>query len=397
MASTARNGKLLFGLGVLLFVIDAAGLTGPGEPLTALGSVVSFWWLLVFAGAALVLLPRLTSGGSVPFLDIDNGISQERQDIVAETDWSRLGRYTLRNSYGLALTVSAVILFIVALGLQEFGLVALWVAAMIIGAIIVAITWRSSYGIIADHTETIAVRAPDNFAAHSFHIALRQQAEDLGYRIATSTSPTAAGRASAVADDVFHASGGFEATTRPIEHSRSLAPEVDDEYLEQILTVATLGVFISLLGITLVGIDAGGAAVSAFGGVFFLVGTTIVAYDYATRTREWAKLYCVEEGTIYSTTVNTYDDGVQEAFESPRIDPSSSTTETAAILSVTVSATCTPMYGEENVEEDFEELVAAVEDAADEYQFSVVDSDTALEYDESTADTTAETAATDAA
>lgn len=373
MASTSRNGKVLLALGVLLFALNTAGMTGPGGSLSSLAPVTDIWWLVALVGAALVLLTRLPGDVGIPFFNVTTGIGHDRQDIIAATDWSRMGRTALRSSYGIALTASATVLFVVALGLQAFDLVALWIAAMIIGALVIAITWRSSNEIIEDYTETITVRVPDNFAAHSFHIALRQQAEDLGYKIVANTSPTEGGRPSAVADDVFHADGGFSARNRPIEESRPLAPEIDDEYLERILTVATLGVFVALLGVTLVSIDLGGAAASALGAVLFIVGAVIVAYDYATRTREWAELYCLEEGTIYSTTVNRYTDDVRESFESPQIQPSASTTETAAVLSVTVSATCTPLYGEDAVEEDFETLVDAVESAAAEYRFEVVD------------------------
>ncbi|MDF9747597.1 hypothetical protein [Natrinema salsiterrestre] len=373
MAATSRNGKVLLVLGILLVALDGLGLTAFGGPLSALGPVVDFWWLLVLVGVSLVLLPRLTANTGIPFFGVGGSATHDRQDIIAATDWSRLGQDAFRNSYGIALTVSAAVLFVLALGLQEFGLVILWTGAMIVGALVIAITWRSSNTIIDDYTQTISVRAPDNFAAHSFHIALRQRAEDLGYRIVSTTSPTEGGQRSAVSDTIFHANGGFRSRNRPIEESRPLAPEVDDEYLERILTVATLGVFASLLGISLVSVDLGGPSVRALGAVLFIVGVAVVAYDYAIRTREWAELYCVEEGTVYSTTVNHYTDDVLDAFDSPKIDPNTSTTETAAVLSVTVSGTCTPLYGEEHVEEDFEALVDAVEAAADEYRFDIVD------------------------
>ncbi|SEQ96253.1 hypothetical protein [Natrinema salaciae] len=388
MAATSRNGKVLLTLGILLVAVDGLGLTAFGGPLHVLAPVTDFWWLLVLAGVSLMLLPRLATSASVPFFGVGGSATHDRQDIIAATDWSRLGTDAFRNSYGIALTASAAVLFVLALGLQAFGLVALWVGAMIVGALVIAITWRSSNSIIEDYTRTITVRAPDNFAAHSFHIALRQQAEDLGYRIVSTTSPTEGGQRSAVADEIFHANGGFRARNRPIEESRPLAPEVEDEYLERVLTVATLGVFVSLLGVTLVSVDLGGPAVRALGAVLFVVGVAIVAYDYAIRTREWAELYCVEEGTIYSTTVNHYADDVLDAFDSPKLEPNASTTETAAVLSVTVSGTCTPLYGEENVEADFEALADAVEAAADDYRFEVVDegredtTDETLAYDE---------------
>lgn len=384
MSSTVRTGKVLIGIGVLLIAIDGVGLASPPDaPLASLAPILDLWWLVILAGVGLALLPRLAGDDGVSLPGVERGVNQDRQDIISATDWARLGRHALRSSYGVALTASAVVLFVVALGLQEFGLVALWVAAAVVGALVIAATWRAAHPIIDEHTETIAVRAPDNFAAHSFHVALRQQAEDLGYRVVTDVSPTEGGRPSAAAERVFHAHGGFEARNRPIEESRVLAPEVDDPYLERILTVATLGVFVALLGVTLVSIDVGGLATTVLGGSLFVVGIAVVAYDYATRTREWAELYCVEEGTVYETTVNTYSDDVLEAFESPRIEPSATTTETAAVLSVTVSATCTPLYGEENVEEDFETLVEAVDEAADEFRFEVVDEERSLAFDES--------------
>ncbi|MXV60982.1 hypothetical protein GS429_02690 [Natronorubrum sp. JWXQ-INN-674] len=382
MASPSTYGKRLIGLAGVLGIVSFTGVTeGPDAPLSAVEPLVGLWWLLAAVGVGLLVVARYqgASGGALP--GTRPSLGHDRQDIIAATDWSRMGKHALRRSYGVALMLSAAVVMVLALALQEFFLAGVLVATALLGAIVAVLTWRGAYEIFDDHTEQFTIRAPDNFAAHSFHIALRQRAEDLGYVVSTNVSPTQGGRASAAAEDVFHAEGGFKANNRPIEQSQPLVPDLDDEYADSLLTVATLGAFLTVVGIMLVGADVGSATASVLGAVLVLVGGGVLAYDYAIRTREWAELACVEEGTVYPVAHNEFS---ADGSDGPFPVPETTTTETAAMLSVTVSAKCTPLFDEEELESDFESLVAAVEAAAEDCQFDVEGDAEELAYEEST-------------
>jgi len=354
MSRLATVAKLCIGFGVLVLVGGVVG-TGPGGPeglaLLTLGIVL---WAVGRFG--------LSVPGVAPQLAIN------RQDIIGSTDWSRIGKYTLRSSFGIALAASGTVLFVLSLALQEYTQAALWVGVGVTGLVVHGLSWRFAHEITADHTQTISVRAPDLFSVHSFHIALRQRAEDLGYRIVTGASPAESGSQSPIDEDVLHSKGGFKARRRPIEESKPIASELDDQYAERILTVTTLGVFSLLLGILLLSIgDEIASSLPLIGIPLVGVGIAVIAYDYVTRTREWGELYCVEEGTVHAVQTNEYDDDVIDGMDYS-VDPSISSPGTGAVLSVTVGAKCTSLYDESQLENDFEALVEAVETASEEFQ-----------------------------
>ncbi|WP_290812617.1 hypothetical protein [Halovivax sp.] len=359
MSRIAKGGKGLIGLGAAIL---AAGYVGavPGSPDAAFG--------LLVVGVLLVAVSRV----DLSFVGVQTQLGMDRQDIVASTDWSRIGKYTFRKSFGGAIAASGLLLFVLSLGLQEFTLAATWAAVALAGLVLVAVSWRYAHEIAADHTHTVSVRVPDMFSIHSFHVALRQRAEDLGYRIIADGSPTKSGSASAVDDEIFHSKGGFKARKRPIGESRRLLPGVDDPYAERLLTVTTVGVFATFLGVMTLSV---GGELTANGELLglplLLIGIVVVGYDYVTRTREWGELYCIEEGTVYASRINKYEDRVLNAVERGA-EPTISSPATGATLSVTVGAKCTSLYDEDELESDFDELVGTVESAAENHQFSVV-------------------------
>ncbi|WP_152423892.1 hypothetical protein [Natronobacterium lacisalsi] len=354
MSRLATVGKVLI-IGGLLALVFGTTAGGVGSPEAAS--------LLVF-GALLVGLSRF----DVSLPGVKSQLALDRQDVVASTDWSRIGKYTLRSSFGSALAVSGGVLFVLSLALQEFSQAGLWATVAAAGVVVQAVSWRFAHEIAADRTHTISVRAPDVFSLHSFHIAVRQRAEDLGYRIVTNASPAESGSQSPIDDDVLHARGGFKARKRPIEDAKPLASELNDPYAERLLTVTTLGVFALSLGILVFSVgDELAESLPILGIPLALFGVAVIAYDYVTRTREWGELYCVEEGTAYATRTNEYADDVLEGVEYS-VDPSVSSPATGAVLSVTVGAKCTSLYDEDRLESDFEELAEAVETAAAEFQ-----------------------------
>ena len=354
MSRLETIGKVAVGIGLLVLLVGFVSGGGGGS-----GGVT-----LLVLGVLLLALGRF----DISLPGVSRQLTLDRQDIVASTDWSRIGKYTLRSSFGIALAVSGAVLFVVSLALQEPTQAALWATVSVVGLIIHGISWRFAHEITADHTQTISVQAPDLFSLHSFHLALRQRAEDLGYRVVTNASPAKSGSRSPINDDMLHSKGGFKARKRPIEDAKPIASELDDQYVKQILTVTTAGVFSVLLGILL--ITAGDEVASSLpliGIPLTGLGTAVIAYDYVTRTREWGELYCVEEGTVHAMRTNEYADDVVDGMDYG-VDPSVSSPATGAVLSVTVGAKCTSLYDESQLEADFERLVESVETAATEFQ-----------------------------
>lgn len=368
----AKYGRALVVIAAFLFVADSLGLLDPTGPLGFLAPLggMEVLVLLLFAGIVLVVASRARSDGG--FSAVRTTLGLDRDDIIAPTDWARIGKYTLRRSFGAAVAASAAVLLVVSLAVQRFDLVGMWVLLLVVGVVVVAITWRSAHPIVDDYTRTFAVRVPDQFAAHSFHVALRQTAEDRGYKIRSAVSPTESGSQSRIDNSVLHAKGGFRARHRPISESRTLIPEFEDGYLSTLLTVSTLGVFTAFLGFMLTQLSALGLAGVVIGLILVVVGVVIIAYDYVIRSREWAELYCVEEGTVYATTVNKYEDDVLDAMDRG-VDPTVKSPETSAVLSVTVGAKCTPLYDENDLHADFEALADAVDAASDDYHLEVVE------------------------
>lgn len=371
MSRVYTVGKGLVFLGLLLVAAGFVGV-GPGGPEAA---------SVLVLGLLLLGITRF----DISFSGIKRQLAIDRQDIVASTDWSRIGKYTLRSSFGIALAVSGVLLLVVSLAVQEYTQAALWAQVGILGVIIHAISWRFAHEITADYTQTISVQTPDLFSVHSFHIALRQRAEDLGYRVLTSTSPAESGSRSPIADEILHSKGGFKARRRPIEDAKPIANELDDPYADRILTVTTVGVFSLLLGILLFSIGGEIAGDLPLLGIpLAVIGIAVIAYDYITRTREWGELYCVEEGTVSAVTINEYEDDIVDGMDYG-VDPSISSPATGAVLSVTVGAKCTSLYDESKLEADFEALVDTIETAATEFQSNAlgeVDGPTVLTHTE---------------
>jgi hypothetical protein len=381
MSKLGKWGRASAALGVILatlnFVFQGVIFT-PGSPLTFLSPVVGFWWLFLATGLAAILFER--KGLQVAALSTESSL--ERQDIIEPTNWARNSTYVLRNSYGISLFVSAVIVLIIALLLDQTALLVLWSLILLVGIGWIITARRYSQNISTHHTETLSVRVPNLFAVHSFHVALRQASEDLGYQIQQNTSPGRGGQSASYEQQIFHANGGFKARHRPIKSSKILSDEIADEtYLSKILTVSTLGIFCALFGITILSASSTPLQIVLtteemdlayiFGPLFLLSGLIVTGFDYYTRTREWGELYCVEEGTVYSSSLNIYDQEVLE--KTSHNEPTVKAPETSAVLSVTVGAKCTGLYDEEKLTDDFSALADSIDDAADENQFEVVE------------------------
>ncbi len=354
-------GGILFLLGA---VVTSPGYTGP---LADLGGLMGTWVLFFAIGVGLYLYDRFDlSLGS-------KGASAElqRQDILESTNWTRENKYQIRKSIGVGLLIAGVLAWALSavLGLSDLQL--LWLGTAAVGVVLVTMSWRLSRGIKTNYTHEVSVHLPDQIALHTFHVRLRQLVEDNGYAIVSETSPSNGGRTAAFADRVWLSHGSFKARRRPISETQTLLPEVeDDPYLSKILTPITLGLVSLLGGVSLTQVHPSPLAANPnttlydgahlLGWLFVAVGIALVGYGYVRRTREWGEIYCVEEGTVYSSNVNLYDEDTRSEFDS-HVTPNVSTTDTACELVVTLGAACTSLYDEDQLQSDLKSLAEEVQ------------------------------------
>lgn len=361
-----RLGATVIAIGALLFLVGTFGAVGS---LAALGPLSPE--LLVAVGAALYLYDRY--GGSLPGSTKTAELS--RQDVIASTNWSRENKHQIRKSIGVGLLTAGLFAWVLSTVLGLGSIERLWLAVAGFGAVLVGLSWRLSRGIKADYTREVSVRLPDQIALHTFHVRLRQFAEDKGYAIVSETSPSEGGRSAAFDEKVWLSHGSFKARQRPVAESRALVPEVeDDPYLSKLLTAITVGFVVIVTGISLTQVQPDPTATDPnmalydgahfLGGLFVLVGIALVAYGYIRRTREWGEIYCVEEGTVYGSDLNLYDEETVRGFES-HVTPNVSAPDSACELVVTLGATCTSLYDERRLEEDLQSLADEVETLAE--------------------------------
>jgi hypothetical protein len=364
-----RAANTLIGIGVVLFLAEntAPRLFFDG-PLSAFAAVPGGGLTFVGLGLAVYAVDRY--GLSIPG-SAGATAGLRRQDIIASTNWSRENKHQIRKSFGVGLATAGVLAWALSSLLGVGSIKLLWLLVAGIGGVMVALSWRLSRGIKADHTREVSVRLPDQIALHTFHVRLCQLVEDRGYAVVSDTSPSEGGRGSAFADGVWLSHGSFTARRRPIAEAQTLVPEVeDDPYLSKILTAITLG-FVGILGgISLTQVSPSPTATDpnmalydgahVLGWLFVLVGAGLVAYGYVRRTREWGEIYCVEEGTAYGSNVNLYDEKTRAEFDG-HATPNISAPDTACELVVTLGGTCTSLYDEGQLEDDLQSLAEDVQ------------------------------------
>lgn len=382
MSQTLKWSKRLATIGIVLAVFEffLSNLLF-GLP-TLVSDVVGLWW--VFLGAGIIGLAIDRGSVSIPAIRTESSV--QRQDIIRPTNWSRTGKYALRKSYGIGLLVASLVAFVLALIVGNVGLAILWFLAGLLGAVLSLTAWRFGRDITAHHTATFSVRAPNLFSAHDFHIAIRQTAEDLGYEMQRETSPGIGGEPAEHNGELFHAKGGFKGRKRPIASSRVLVPDIEDEqYLSNLLTLSTTGIVAILIGVT----SLASASIPLelalrtdefdivylVGPLFLFAGAGATLYDYYIRTREWGELYCVEEGTIHGSTTRVYEERTLESLES-HVEPTVTTAESSATLSVTVGAKSSSLFDEEELESDLEKLIDAVDQAATANKLDIISTNT---------------------
>lgn len=389
----ARTGAVLsglagIGLGLLGRLYPATATAGGGLYTEQPGWVSTLSGLavpLVVLAVVLYLIDRGTVGrllggrgdGVGGVLGGSDAVPVDRHEIVETTNWKRLNWIRLRRSLGVALTVAGTVALIVSVafgdaeGLSgEFGTVvtALWVVAILGGLAVVVTSRTDGEEIAADYTHRVSVRIPDLFSLHSFHVHLRQITEDLGYVPTNDTSPGRGGAPAAFDEEVYLSKGGFKVRKRPFESS--LSPLPDDSPMAEVVNLTTASLSLVAIGVSLVvtGPRVAGVPLLLVGGVAFL-------YDYVRRTRQWAELYCIEEGTVYTPTAAVHD-GEPPGEGVVHHEPAVSAAESSTELLVTLGAKHSMYFEAERLEADFGALTERLEDVAAENSYTVVDEPT---------------------
>jgi hypothetical protein len=103
-----------------------------------------------------------------------------------------------------------------------------------------------------------------------------------------------------------------------------------------------------------------------------MVGAVGLLYSYVTRTRNWAKLYCIIEGTVHTPTANLYGDVTTDG-EAVKMDPTISSPETATELLVTVGARSSRYFDDDQLANDFDDFVGSIDDLAQANSARVLD------------------------
>lgn len=388
MSQIGRYGKLAVWIGGILALLHFGLLdgilrsAGQGGLLRSLSPLANLWWVPLAAGVLAVLADRRGSvealvGGTQAGIA---GSAPNRHEIIAPTNWRHQNQLVLQRSLGLSLLVATAVGAATTILLKEttavftgydtaLGFLVLVAAA---GTSLLVVSSRSTRHIRDDHTHRVSVRLPDLFSVHSFHVHLRQQAEDLGFAVRNEASPERSGVPTGYDDSIFLSKGGFTTRKRPVPASASL---IDDGLVSELLSLASLGAFAVVLGVLLY-FSPGSLVVEGIALTLPLVvvclgvGVTILLKDYLDRTNHWAELYCVMEGTIYNPETRLYDDSVDVALE--HATPQVADSETSCEMIVTVGAGCSPSFDEHQLEDDFATFVDSIEDLAAANQYRIV-------------------------
>lgn len=376
---------VLYGIPRLLVRPGSRGLVGgPRSGLATvlldspLGIVFEFWWLLLVLG--LVVLARdyglgeQVAVGGIPGPSTRR-LSIDRDDIVRATNWSRINRIVFLRSIGISLAGAGAIAFVLTALLSlggspgGFGTSALAFVVLLAGVVIYLFSRTKGKRIKHDYTHRVSVRIPDLFGPHSFHVHLRQIAEDLGYVVKEEVSPGRGGSPAEFDEEVYLSEGGFVARKRPI--APPLSPFPDESPLSDLINLTSGSAATILVGIGLV-VTTPQSVGAVAGGFFVLLGAVGLLYAYVARTRKWARLYCLVEGTVSTPTANLYSEEI-DRLDVHHLDPTITASQTSSELVVTVGIRASPFFDDEELESEFETFVSQLDTVASENCHHVLD------------------------
>lgn len=348
------------------------------EPLMLLFQV---WWLFLIAGIVLLIIGRRPAIiARIPTL---RGLSFRRHDIMGATNWARIGKVELLRPMGVCIALSGLILLLVEIAF-EFTLSSLWFILIVVGVVLAVLVPRS---IEFDHTKNFLLRIPNIFSIHTFHTLLRHSLEDLGYIIVEELSPIQGSSPSSLDKSILPLSGGIRVTKRSYPLSKLLIPELSEmPIIRHFLTVFGIGLFLSLLGFSLIvhsiltPYAEWAGVILVIGLILLILGSIILVYDRIKRAARFAEIYILEDGTIHVPTINLYE---PRALRSESIgivwrEPNFSVKHASCEVIVTIGALRNRFFDKKELEEDFNKVVSALETRARESSFALKEILTAL-------------------
>ncbi|MFB6146373.1 MAG: hypothetical protein ABEJ08_01640 [Halobacteriaceae archaeon] len=377
----SRKGWSLVIGSVVLYVLPSMLTTGLGGSAlgvmrSPLGPLFEFWWLFLLAGGVFLVrdygLTDRLAGEDLQSRGRRSG-PLDREDIIEATNWKRVNFLVFRRSLGVSLAAAgAVALLLTLLIGRSAGGIAVAVASLLAslaGVVIFLLSRSHAEEIREDYTHRVSVRVPDLFEVHTFHVHLRQVAEDLGYVTSDVVSPGRGGVRSGFDDGVFLSEGGFTATKRPI--APPISPFPERSTLADAVNVTSASMTAMLVSVALVATQPSGGRVLV-GALLFIGGLVGLVYSYVTRTRNWARMYCLVEGTVHTPTTNLYAESVGD-MEAARVEPTVSSAESSTELIVTVGARQSRYFDEDQLSEDFAAFVSTLDDVAAANSYQVMD------------------------
>ncbi len=375
---------VLYGIPRLLLGPGGGGLTGRRGPAAALldsplGLLFEFWWVPLLV--AIAVLARDYGLGDQVAIGQFSGtssrrLSVDRDDIVRATNWSRINRVVFLRSVGISLasagTVALVLTAVLSVagdGPGGFATSVLALAVLVGGVAVYLFSRTKGKRIKHDYTHRVSIRIPDLFGPHSFHVHLRQVAEDIGYVVREEVSPGRGGTPAGFDDEIYLSEGGFVARKRPI--APPISPFPDESPVSDLVNLTSASAAAVLVGIALLFTNSEVVG-PALGGLFVVLGTVGLLYAYVARTRKWARLYCLVEGTVSTPTANLYTEEL-DTVETHHLDPTITASQTSTELVVTVGVRASPFFDDDELETEFESFVSDLETVASENCHHVLD------------------------
>jgi len=368
--SISRTGAIGGGRsGLALFLTDSI-----------LGVFFEFWWVFLLIAVALLIrnygvLQNI--GGQKLSAVSGQQLSIDRDDIVKQTNWSRINRIQLLQSIGISFLGAGTVAFVLTIIITFIGnnntgygssLLSLLIAVG--GAGMYQFSRTKGKEIKYDYTHRISVGIPDLFEPHTFHVNLRQIVENLGYVIREEVTPGQGGVQAEFAEDIYLSEGGFIAQKRPIGSPISTFP--DESILSDLVNLTSGSVAAVLVGIAfqLIGLQFS----SLIGDIFILFGIFGLIYAYIVRTRKWARFYCLIEGTVSNPTVNLYSEDIKD-IETHSLEPTITSSNTSSELVVTVGIRASPYFDDEELKGEFNNFISDFETVAAENCHQIIDQD----------------------
>ncbi len=189
--------------------------------------------------------------------------------------------------------------FIFTIFIAQFFIILFFIGIIVLAAGIYL--WiKKIISIEFDFSKNVMIRLPTFFSIHTFHIFMRQGLEDQGYIISEDISPVEGGSTSII-PGIFLLKGGVKGIKKEIKLLR--------------------------------------------------------------KDGKRAEIYLIEEGTIFHSNLNIYDQSIFDKLKSGHInlEPTIKSNQTSCELLLTIGATRNKFFEKDKLQQDFDNITALIE------------------------------------